>query len=65
MNIYNMKLENAKNSFIRSITCGKNENHLNISILRLLAEGLQINNNDYLKIYLDETNNLVFEKLEV
>ena len=57
-----MKLENAKKSFIRSVKRGKNENHLNISTLTLLAEGLQLNNNDYLKIYLDETNNLVFEK---
>ena len=57
-----MKLENTKKSFIRSVKCDKNENHLNISTLRLLAERLQLNNNDYLKIYLDEINNLVFEK---
>jgi hypothetical protein len=60
-----MKLENAKKSFIRNITCGKNENYLKISISRPLAERLQLTHNDYLKIYLDETNNLIFEKLEV
>jgi len=58
-----MKLENTKKSFIRSIKLDKNENHLNISTPRLLAERLQLSNNDYSKIYLDETNNLVFERL--
>ena len=58
-----MKLENTKKSFIRIVKRDKNENHLNISTPRLLAERLQITNNDYLKIYLDEINNLVFERL--
>ena len=58
-----MKLENTKKSFIRSLELVKNENHLNISISRLLDERLQLNGNDYPKIYLDETNNLVFERL--
>lgn len=58
-----MKLENTKKSFIRSIKLVKNENHLNISTPRLLAGRLQLTNNDYSKIYLDETNNLVFERL--
>ena len=58
-----MKLENTKKSFIRSLELSKNENHLNISTPRLLAERLQLTNNDYSKIYLDETNNLVFERL--
>ena len=58
-----MKLENTKKSFIRSIKLDKNKNHLNISISRLLDERLQLSNNDYSKIYLDETNNLVFERL--
>jgi hypothetical protein len=60
-----MKLENTKKSFIRSVKRDKNENHLNISISRLLDERLQLNGNDYPKIYLDETNNLVFEKLDI
>ena len=60
-----MKLENTKKSFIRTVKRGKNENHLNISIPRLLPERLQLTNNDYPKIYLDETNNLIFEKLEI
>ena len=60
-----MKLENEKKSFIRSVRHDNNENHLNISIPRPLAGSLQLTHNDYLKIYLDETNNLVFEKLEV
>ena len=60
-----MKLENTKKSFIRTVKCNKNENHLNISILRVLAEILQLTNKDYQKIYLDETNNLIFEKLEI
>jgi hypothetical protein len=60
-----MKLENTKKSFIRTVKCDKNENHLNISILRVLAEILQLTNKDYQKIYLDETNNLIFEKLEI
>ena len=58
-----MKLENTKKSFIRTVKRDKNENHLNISTPRLLAERLQITNNDYPKVYLDETNNLVFERL--
>jgi hypothetical protein len=60
-----MKLENTKKSFIRTIKCSENENHFNISIPRLLAERLQLTNKDYPKIYLDETNNLIFEKLEI
>ena len=60
-----MKLENTKKSFIRTVKRGKNENYLNISIPRLLAERLQLTNKDYPKIYLDETNNLIFEKLEI
>jgi hypothetical protein len=58
-----MKLENTKKSFIRTVKLVKNENHLNISMSRLLDERLQLNGNDYPKIYLDETNNLVFERL--
>jgi hypothetical protein len=60
-----MKLENTKKPFIRSVKRGKNENHLTISTPRLLSERPQLTNNDYLKIYLDEINNLVFEKLEI
>jgi hypothetical protein len=60
-----MKLENTKKSFIRTVKCAKNENHLNISIPTVLAERLQLTNKDYQKIYLDETNNLIFEKLEI
>ena len=60
-----MKLENTKKSFIRNVKHGKNENHLNILIPKLLAERLLLTHNDYQKIYLDEANNLVFEKLEV
>lgn len=60
-----MKLENTKKVFIRNVKLDKNENHLNVSIPRPLAEKLQLTHNDYSKIYLDETNNLVFEKLEV
>jgi hypothetical protein len=59
-----MKLENTKKSFIRSVKPGTKENHLNISIPILLDERLQLTNNDYPKIYFDEINNLVFEKLE-
>ena len=58
-----MKLENTKKSFIRTVKLVKNENHLNISTPRLLVDRLQLTNNDYSKIYLDETNNLVFERL--
>jgi hypothetical protein len=63
-----MKLENTKKSFIRNVKCSEKENHLNISIPKLLAKRLQLTkltNNDYPKIYLDETNNLIFEKLEI
>ena len=60
-----MKLENTNKPFIRIINRGNNENYLNISIHRLLPERLQLINNDYPKIYLDETNNLIFEKLEI
>ena len=58
-----MKLENTKKPFIRNVKRDKNENHLSILISRLLDERLQLTNNDYSKIYLDETNNLVFERL--
>lgn len=60
-----MKLGNTKKSFIRNVKCSEKENHLNISIPKLLAKRLQLINNDYPKIYLDETNNLIFEKLEI
>lgn len=60
-----MKLENTNKSFIRNVKCSEKENHLNISIPKLLAKRLQLTNNDYPKIYLDETNNLIFEKLEI
>ena len=59
-----MKLENTKKSFIRTVKYSKNENHLNISISRVLAKRLKLTNKGYQKIYLDETNNLIFEKLE-
>ena len=52
-----MKLENIKKPFIRTVKGDKNKNHLNISIHRVLPERLQLINNDYPKIYLDETNN--------
>jgi hypothetical protein len=58
-----MKLENTKKSFIRSVKLVKHENHLNMFTSRKLVERFQITNKDYPKIYLDETNNLVFEKL--
>jgi hypothetical protein len=60
-----MKLGNKKKLFIRNVKCSEKENHLNISIPKLLAKRLQLTNNDYPKIYLDETNNLIFEKLEI
>ena len=60
-----MKLENTKKSFIRNVKYSEKENHLNIPIPKLLAKRLQLINNDYPKIYLDETNNLIFEKLEI
>ena len=60
-----MKLENAKKSFIRSVRHDKNENYLNISISRPLAGRLPLTQDNCLKIYLDNTNNLVFEKLKV
>ena len=58
-----MKLENTKKSFIRSVKLVKNEHHLTVSIPKVLSERLQLTNNDYTKIYVDETNNLVFERL--
>jgi hypothetical protein len=58
-----MKLENTKKSFIRTVKCGKNENHSNISIPAWLYKRLQLTSHDYTKIYVDDTNNLVFEKL--
>ena len=62
-----MKLENTKKSFIRTVKRDKTEKHLNMSTPKLLSElldeRLQLTNNDYPKIYLDETNNLVFERL--
>ena len=60
-----MKHENTKKSFMRTIKYDKNENPLNISIPRVLPERLQLINKDYPKIYLDETNDLIFEKLEI
>lgn len=60
-----MKLDNTKKSFIRNVKYSEKENHLNISIPKQLAKRLQLTNNDYPKIYLDETNNLIFEKLEI
>ena len=58
-----MKLENTKKPFIRIINRGNNENHLNISIPSWLSKRLQLTSHDYTKIYVDDTNNLVFEKL--
>ncbi len=59
-----MELQNIKKPFIKTRKRGKNNNHSNISIHRVLPQRLQLINNDYPKIYLDETNNLIFEKLE-
>jgi L-rhamnose mutarotase len=58
-----MKLENTKKAFIKNVKEGKNENYLNISTPRLLAVSSELTNNDYPKIYLDEINNLVFERI--
>jgi hypothetical protein len=41
----------------------KSKNPLNIPISRLLAVTSQLTKNNYSKIYLDETNNLVFKRL--
>ena len=60
-----MELKNTKKSFIKTVKSSKNENHLNISIPRILAERIQLTNKNYSKIYIDETNNLIFEKLEI
>ena len=65
LNEYKMKLENTKKSFIRNVKYSKKENNLDIPIPKLLAKRLQLTNNDYPKIYLDEINNLIFEKLKI
>jgi hypothetical protein len=58
-----MKIENTKKSSIKSLKNGKNKNHSNISITSLLVRSLKLTSNEYTKIYVDETNNLLFEKL--
>ena len=60
-----MKIENTKKSSIKSLKNGKNKhkNHSNISISSLLVRSLKLTSNEYTKIYVDETNNLLFEKL--
>ena len=58
-----MKLENTRKPFIKSLKNGKKDNHLNISIPSWLSKRLQLTSHDYTKIYVDDTNNLVFEKL--
>jgi hypothetical protein len=60
-----MKIENTKKSSIKSLKNGKNKNknHSNISISSLLVRSLKLTSNEYIKIYVDETNNLLFEKL--
>ena len=52
-----------KKTYIKSLKRGKKDNHLNISIPSLLSKRLQLTSHDYTKIYVDDTNNLVFEKL--
>lgn len=42
-----MELKNTKKSFIKTVKSSKNENHLNISILRILAERIQLTNKDH------------------
>ena len=49
--------------YIKSLKHGKKDNHLNISIPSWLSKRLQLISHDYTKIYGDDTNNLVFEKL--
>lgn len=51
-----------KKTCIKSLKHGKKDNHLNISI-PWLSKRLQLIYHDYTKIYGDDTNNLVFEKL--
>lgn len=58
-----MKFENTKKAFIRNGKHDKSKNPLNIPISRLLAVTSQLTKNNYSKIYLDETNNLVFKRL--
>ena len=60
-----MKIENTKKSSIKSLKNGKNKNknHSNISISSLLVRSLKLTSNEYTKIYVDETNTLLFEKL--
>jgi hypothetical protein len=58
-----MKIENTKKPSIKSLKNGKNKNHSNISITSLLVRSLKLTSNEYTKIYVDETNNLLFEKL--
>ena len=42
-----MELKNTKKSFIKTVKSSKNENHFNISILRILAERIQLTNKDH------------------
>jgi hypothetical protein len=58
-----MKLENTKKPYIKSLKRDKKDNQLNISMPSWLSKRLQLTSYDYTRIYVDDTNNLVFEKL--
>jgi hypothetical protein len=58
-----MKLENTKKPYIKSLKHDKKDNQLNISMPSWLSKRLQLASYDYTRIYVDDTNNLVFEKL--
>ena len=58
-----VKLENTKKPYIKSLKRDKKDNQLKISMPAWLSKRQQLTSSDYTKIYVDDTNNLIFEKL--
>ena len=59
------KLENTQKPYIRSIKQAKKDDYLNVNIAKALAEKTHLNLDSYIKIYIDDKNDLVFSRLEI
>jgi hypothetical protein len=53
-----------KDRFVRSITRGKDEKYLNVSLPIFLTRGV-LSNKDYLQVYKDENNRIIMERVDL
>jgi hypothetical protein len=61
----NNKSNKSEKRYVRAITRGKKNKYLNVSIPPEISARLQLNENSFVKLYVDKLNNLCFTKLDI